>query len=511
MFWRKNKKQKTEINENAIVIEDSKNSEQTKLTVVWQVIKNNKGIILAGLVAIIILLLPSPQPFYFGDRVIELTLEGQKMIALLAVIIIIFITEALPIGGLVALVYSWVVFLGIGDPKTVASIFSHDAAWFLIGALMIASVLTKYGLHKRVLVIIFKIAGNKIRNIVLGIVGFCAIASAFIADHTIAALMLPVVLAIINLLGGFKKIPNLSKLLLFSIAYGAAVGGLSAPSGGGRNVLMIGFLEDNLGVSIGFGSWMLMGFPITLILIPIISFWLLKVFKPEVTDLKEAIGQIREEIQVQPMKRKEWMTVIIFLFILILWIFKSSLGIGMIALFGSLLFLIFGLAKWEDYQKINWGIGLLYFGAVGFGFMLRSTGAATWLGAKIALGASSLLNISGGLPMVGLATGIMTFFTEIMADGPAVASIGPVMLELAILTGTDPIVLGVAVAMSSAFAMTLIIATPPNAIIYGSGYLKAKDFLKAGIGLNLICLVVLMLVVYFWWGKILNVGIDGFY
>ncbi len=481
-----------------------------KWNTVWLIVKEKYGLIIAALAAIVIMLLPAPAPFAFGGQIITLSCHGQQMVALLAVVIIVFITEAMPIGMLIALVYSWIVFLGIAEPKKCASIFSHDAAWFLVGALMIASALTKYNIHKRILVLILKVVGNKVRNIVLGIVTFCSISAAFIADHTIAALMLPIAIGIINTSGGFKKVPKLSKLLLFSIAYGCAIGGLASPSGGGRNVVMIGYIQDMFNVTIGYGRWLVMCMPITLILIPVISFWILRIYKPEITDLSQTVSAIKKEVQIRPMKVKEWTTLVIFLFILFLWVTKSNLGIGMIAMFGGLLFLFFGLTTWKDYQKINWGIGMLYFGAVGFGSVLRSTGAATWLAAKAVSAGSSLFHITDGLPLVGLSTFFTTCFTEIMADGPAMASIGPVLVEMAKLTGTDPVVLGVACACASAFAMCLIIATPPNAIIYGSGYLKAKDFLKAGLGLNIVCLIVLMLVVKFWWG-FLGVGINGFH
>ena len=355
-----------------------------------------------------------------------------------------------------------------------------------------------------------KIVGSKTKYISLGIISFCAICAAFISEHTIAALMLPIGLALIHISGGYKNVPNLSKLFLFSIAFGCAIGGLGTPSGGGRNVLMIGFLEDIYGVRIGYGSWMVMALPIVFILIPVLWLILLRTFKPEIPDLKESYSFMKKEMRTSKMGVKEWMVVGIFLTILTLWVSQSHLGIGMIALFGAMLFIMFGLVEWKDYQNINWGIALLYFGAIGMGKCLQITGAATWLAGKALVTIGHIIPIQGKMVVAGISSSLTALCTNTMADGPTVATIGPVLLEVAKLTGVDPVFLGVIIACSSAFAFMLIVGTPANAIVYGSGYLRAKDFIKAGAFMTFVAIAVLLLVAYFWWG-FLDVGISGFH
>jgi len=189
-------------------------------------IRKRYGIIITIIVAIFILSMPQPQPLEFAGKTIVLSLAGKRMLALLASLVVIFITEALPIGTTVGIVYAWIVFFGILPDGQAAKLFSHDAAWFLVGALMIAQVLIKYGIHKRILFLIMKVVGSKTKYISLGIITFCALSAAFIAGHTIAALMLPIGLALIHVNGGFKSAPNLSKLFLFSIAFGCSIGGV---------------------------------------------------------------------------------------------------------------------------------------------------------------------------------------------------------------------------------------------------------------------------------------------
>lgn len=473
-------------------------------------IRKRYGIIITIIVAIFILSMPQPQPFEFAGKTIVLSLAGKRMLALLASLVVIFITEALPIGVTVGIVYAWIVFFEILPDGQAAKLFSHDAAWFLVGALMIAQVLIKYGIHKRILLVIMRVVGSKTKYISLGIITFCALSAAFIAGHTIAALMLPIGLALIHINGGFKSVPNLSKLFLFSIAFGSSIGSLGTPSGGGRNVLMIGFLEELFDVRIGYGSWMIMALPIVIILIPCLWLLLLKIFKPELSDLHETSEKIQKEMRMSPMGMKEWMVIIIFLSILFLWFTKSNLGIGMIALSGATLFIIFGLVDWKDYQEINWGIALLYFGAIGLGTSLQMTGAATWLAAKSLSLVEHIIPLNGEMTVTAIGVVMTSGMTQVMSDGPCVAIVGPILLESARLSGIDPVFFGIAIAISSAFAFMLTIGTPANAIVYSSGHLRPKDFFKAGFLIYIVALIVLLIIAYFWWG-ILGVGINGFH
>lgn len=474
-----------------------------------EIFKGNYGILLAGLVGFTILSLPSPDPVQIGSKIIELSVTGQNTLALLGVIFVIFITEALPIGASIALIYAWIVFFNIVPAKNAAEIFSHDAVWFLIGALMMAEVLVKYGIHKRILVLILRLVGSKVKFISLGIIAFCAISASFIAEHTIAALMLPIGIALIQLNGGYSKVPNLSKLIMLSIAFGAGVGGLGSPSGGGRNVIMMGFLEDIYNVNIGYGSWMIMAMPIVIVLIPVIWVILHSIFKPEVSDLKESFERIKEEMHSSKMAAKDWGVVVIFLTVLFLWFTSSEHGIGMIAMFGSLVYIIVKLARWADYQKINWGIALLYFGAIGLGKALIMTGAASWLGAKF-LNTVGLMGISGGFALIMACGVLVCLFSQTMSNGPCIAAIGPTLLEAAKFAGVDPIVVGIGASIASTFAFILIIGCPPNAIVSASGFLRARDFRNSGALVAIISLIVMGFFIYFWW-SFLGVGIDGFH
>jgi len=372
---------------------------------------------------------------------------------------------------------------------------------------MMAQIIIKFNLHKRLMLVIMKVVGTKTTHLVFGIIAFCAIAAAFVADHLIAAMMLPIVLVIIHAEGGFQKIPRLSKLLLFAVAYGATIGGIGTPSGGGRNVIMMGIIEDFAGVSINYGTWLLMVFPMVLILIPILTFILIKRWKPEVRDLKDISTKLQREMRMQRITMNEILTFLIFIFVLYMWIFQSQFGIGMITLLGSVLFLAFGLAEWKDYQSINWNIPMLYFGAIGLGTVLKTTNAAQWLGAKFLVIIGTVIPTDSIYVLFVQVLG-MALFTETIAAGPAVATIGPVLLGSSMLAGIDAVVAGVAIAIASSFAFLFVIGTPPNTIIYGSGYVKIRDFLTTGIFIEIIALILLALFIVFWW-PLLGIGVGG--
>lgn len=443
-----------------------------------------------------------------------LSRDGQLMIGLLGFLIVIFITESLPIGAVVGIVYGWVVFFGILSPEKIAPLFSSDAAWFLVGALMMAEVVIKYNIHKRILLFILKIVGSRVSYLVVGLVTFCAISAAFIASHMITAMMLPIVLVVASTVtGGIEENPQLTKLLLFSICFGANIGSLGSPSGGGRNIVMLNLINKIGGVNLGYGQWVLMCLPITLILIPITSYFLLLRWKPKKKSLDKSIERIREEIAMREMSISEWIVSGIFLFILYLWLFHSNLGIGMISLFGAVLFLIFDLAEWEDYQKINWNIPMLFFGAIGLGTALAKVGAAKYLAARLLSAAGEIIPMSAKALVMFQST-VMSLFSQIMANGPTAATLGPVLMESSNLLNINPVSLGVALAVSTAFAYLFVIGTPPNAIIYGSGYVDAKDFITTGIFMYIISMIVLWLMISFWWPflgvEIGKAGIGGF-
>ncbi len=427
------------------------------------------------------------------------------MLALLAFFVITFVSEALPVGASFPLVLTWIIFFGVRPPIEAIASFAHDSALFIMGALMMARVLVRRDLHQRALTLFLRMAPPRVPALLAVVMVFAAMSSAVISDHTVAALLLPVGTTLVVAAGGVREHPRLAKLFMLAIAFSCAIGGMATPSGGSRNVIMMAYLQDIAGVQVSYRMWLAMALPITVILIPIVGVILFFLYRPERQDLRHVEEQVVHRMQRNgSMDTGDWTTLGIFALVLVAWItVGEQYGIGLIAIGGALVYLLVGLADWdEDYQHINWGIVLLYFAAIAFGRALDASGAASWLADRVMLQVQTRLGLESGIRLALSSSVFMTLFSQTMSDGPAVALLGPVVLESARLTNSSPILVGMATALSSSFAYMMIIGTPANAIIYSSGYLEARDFLRAGFWVALVSLAVLLLVAALWWPRL---------
>lgn len=456
------------------------------------VLGERKWLFLAVALAALIWLLPLPP---------GLSEQGRRALALWAFVVICFLTEAISLPFVALAVGTYQVFTGLVSFQEAPRTFMDDAVFFIMGVLMMGAVLMKHHIHTRATLFMLKLCGTRVERVVLGVVAFCALGAAFFTEHAAVMIMFPIGVGLVSLSGGYRKAPNLAKLLMLAISYGVIVGGLAAPSGGARNALMVGFLS-NMGINVGYGYWMLMAFPLTLIMIPLVAYWLLALYPPEVADLREAVQAMEKEMEAaSPMSRQAWLAMAVFSSVVVCWVvFSHHFGAGNIAMAGVLLAAVLRLVDWGYLQqKTPWGVVCLYAGAISLGKMLISTGAAGWL-------AGQLLRLTGGtaaeegIYLLAVTASITALVTQTMADGPTVAALGPIFLKAAELSSVSPLAVGVATSLASAFSYLLVIATPANAIVYGAGFLKTRDFLVAGTVLLLISLVLLVtFLANFWW------------
>ena len=302
------------------------------------------------------------------------------------------------------------------------------------------------------------------------------------------------------------------------------IGGPGAPSGGARNVIMVGYLRDMFGYDIGFFQWVTYCFPFVVVMIPVAWILINWLFKPRVHSLAPAMDHLRNEIvRMGRWNAKQIWALIIFVAMLFLWFTEKDLyeagilpiriGVGVVAVGGAIAYLLAGVVNWRDYQqKVDWGVVWLYAGAIIFGRTLDSTGAAYWL-ARTATDALAPLGMDSGLPLLAVSNGLTAVVTNLMADGPAAAAIGPVTLNIAALVHPGSTFLpfmAMSTAIASSFAYCLIIGTPPNAIIYSSGYVTAKDFLRIGVTLWVASQIVLLALNAFYWQFRGFGGLPGF-
>ena len=431
-------------------------------------------------------------------------------------VVFCFLTECIPLPGVAFCIGLILVFTGVISRKEVAMLYWSDACWFIMGSLMFATAFVKTGVDKRVCLMLFKkLAVPNVKWITLIFFMIITPLAAFISDHALAAMFLPIGMLLYqnSLTEETPEDLELAKMLMIAIAMACNLGGPGAPSGGARNVIMMTYLTDMFGFDIGYFQWVTYCFPFVIIMIPIGWFFVNWRFKPKIHSLAPAMNHLQNEIsKMGKWNKKQILALIIFVVMVFGWftekaffnigIYPVRLGIGVIAVAGAIAYLLSGIVNWRDYQeKVDWGVVWLYAGAIIFGRTLDSTGAAYWL-ARTVIDALAPLGMDSGLPLMAVSNGLTSILTNLMADGPAAAAVGPIALNMAGLVhpGTTYLpFMAMSTAIASSFAYCLIIGTPPNAIVYASGYLEPKDYLRVGIPIWFAVNIVLLLITAVYW------------
>ena len=459
-----------------------------------RLVVERKWLLIGFIIGAIILALPLPP---------DLTQEGMAVLAITVVATVFFITEAVPLPTVALMIAVFQVLL-LGIPsREVARSFMSDSVFFIMGSLMLAVAIVKQNLDRRIALFILSLTGPSIVRIVFGVVTVSAIIASFIGEHTVAAMMLPVGITLVRLTADRprEKIPELAALLMFSIAYGCSIAGIGTPSGGARNAIMMGYWQEFGIAQIGYLDWMIYCYPMVLLQIPILVAILLLTFRPEIRDLTPALDTLREQVQEEgPMSGQAWVAIFLFAVTLVGWITVSgTLGMGTVALMGVCLYLSLGLVRWEDIStNVNWGVVLLYGGAISLGVQMKDSGAAEWV-ARTVLNLLAPVGAGHGVGLAAAVSGLTTLMTNTMSNGAAVAVLGPITLNMAQHSGDSPIAIGLVTAVSSAFAYFTVVGTPACTIVYASGYLKTTDFLKVGWRMFIASFLLILLVSQVYW------------
>ena len=452
-------------------------------------ISRKKWLVTAFFISISIFYLPTPE---------GLSSEGHRTLIIVLTALILIISESIPLPAVAMLILIMEVILGVDTPDGVASSFMSDAVFFIMGSLMLAVSIVHQGLDKRLALAIINITGNKTWRIAFGFVAISAIMSSFIGEHTVAAMMLPVALSLIrNASSDTGKATKLSTLLLFSIAYGCAIGSIGTPSGGGRNVIMIGYLSEfGLG-KISYLEWMKYAYPIMILEIPIAVAILWFTFTPNQKIMDSAVRKLKVNVAKSgKLNNNQMMAIIVFILVFLGWVFLSPIiGLGIVALIGVFFYLSFRLIEWQDItRRTNWGVIILFGAAISLGIQMKQTGAALW-GAENAL--YSLQFIFQDLDTVRWLFSVVLsgILTNLLSNAATVAVLGPIVLDM----GGNPIILGMATSISSAFAYLTIVASPTCMIIHSTGLVTSNDYFKAGWKLFLASIFLLFLTSTFYW------------
>ena len=456
-------------------------------------VTRKKWLILAFLLSISFFYIPSPE---------GLTPEGHRTLIIVLVALVLIISESIPLPAVAILILIMEVILGVDTADGVASSFMSDAVFFIMGSLMLAVSIVYQGLDKRLALGVINITGNKTWRIVLGFVTISALLSSFIGEHTVAAMMLPVALALIRNAGlETGKPTRLSTVLLFSIAYGCAIGSIGTPSGGGRNVIMIGYLSEFGMAELSYLTWMKFAYPMLLLEIPIAAIVLWYTFTPSQKIMDSAVRKLKVQVaKTGDLTVNQFMAIGIFLLVFVGWVFLSPfIGLGIVALSGVFLYLSFGLIEWQEINRnTNWGVILLFGSAISLGIQMKETGAALWV-AEGTLHYLEIIFQDAAVVRWFVSVVITGILTNLLSNAATVAVLGPIVLDM----GGNPLITGIMTSIASSFAYLTIVASPTCMIIHSTGLITSSDYLKAGWKLFIISVVLLLLISMFYWPVLL--------
>ena len=425
-----------------------------------------------------------------------------------------WVTESVPIAITALLPIILFPMTGAVDLQTTTASYGHKYIFLYMGGFMLAIAIEKWNLHKRIALNIIKIIGTNISKIILGFMVATAFLSMWISNTATAVMMLPIAMSIVAQLQdnpNTEKNENLifGKALMLSIAYSASIGGMATLIGTPPNLVFAGYVEETYGIEITFLQWFKFGVPIAIPLLVIAWLYLTKfAFKfkqKEFPGGKEEINRLL--VLIGPMKREEKLVSSIFVLTAFCWITRSFILqeffpfiddtiIAMTA--GILLFVVPAsdfkkrLITWEDAVKLPWGIILLFGGGMALAAGFQITGLASWLGAQMSVfqGLSLLL-------LVFVVITLVNFFTEFTSNLATTAMLLPILAPIAISLNINPYMLMVACTIAASCAFMMPVATPPNAVVFGSGYLRIPDMIKSGIWMNIISILFLTLMVYY--------------
>ncbi|WP_339904966.1 DASS family sodium-coupled anion symporter [uncultured Cyclobacterium sp.] len=463
---------------------------------------------------------------YAGISPEGLSPEGVSLLAVTFWIAIWWITEAIPIAATALLPLVVFPLTGIMDLKPTSIPYSDPMVLLYMGGFMIAVSIEKWNLHKRIALTIISYLGTDFKRIILGFMVATAFLSMWISNTATSLMMLPIAIAVVVQMAqsneGIKN--NLGQSLMLGIAYSASIGGMATIIGTPTNIILIGVVNSTYGVEISFAEWMLVSFPISCLLLIVCWYFLVNhAFKfPENLRMSGGKEEINRQLKsLGPISTQEKKVLWVFLGVSFSWISRSFLlqayvpvlNDTIIALSGVLLLFVIpagngkkeNLLDWKVAEKIPWGILILFGGGLALAEGFQETGLANWIGEQFVL----LKNVPFWIFLLIIIAAV-NFLTEITSNVATASMLLPILSAVALAMGVHPFGLMIGATLAASCAFMLPVATPPNAVVFGSGYLTIPVMMRTGIFLNLLSIVLILLVTLFYLPLVWNISLLNF-
>ncbi|MEX2124188.1 MAG: DASS family sodium-coupled anion symporter [Woeseia sp.] len=462
------------------------------------------GVVLGVLTFVLMLFLPAPA---------GLDVAAWRVAAVAMTMAILWMTEAVPLAATALLPLALFPTLGVAPIDEVAAPYANPLVFLFLGGFLIALSIERWNLHRRIaLTVVYRVGAREDFQIG-GVMLATAAISMWVSNTATTIMMLPVALSIISRDADGAIDPakrEFASALLLSVAYGASIGGVATLVGTPPNAFFAGFMLETYDVEIGFGQWMLIGVPVAVVMLAFSWLLLTRVLytirRQELTGARASIREALREMGALSSAEKRIAGV--FAATAALWISRPLLSNQFpalhlsdtsIAIAGALsLFVIPSgrmkgefLLNWEYAERLPWGVLLLFGGGLTLAAAIAGSGLADWIGMQLtALGAWPIIML------VLVVTVLVLLFSELASNTATAATFLPVAAALAVSIGEDPLRLAVPAALAASFGFMLPVATPPNAIVFGSGFVTVQQMLRAGIWLDLCGVVVIVGSVY---------------
>lgn len=474
------------------------------------------GLFLGPALFLLMLLVPTPA---------GMSEPAQKMAAVALLMATWWMCESIPIPATSLLPIALFPLLGIMTTQKATAPYANHLIFLFMGGFIIALSMQRWNLHRRIAMNIVRAVGFSPGRLIFGFMVATAALSAFVSNTATTVMMMPIGLAIISHVIDEGKKEGLDRDIDFSpekfafglnlmlgIAYAASIGGMATLIGTPPNTVLAGYLTKTYGYEITFAAWLKVGIPLVAILLPLCWLWLTRVANP--MKLKKVPGGrdlINAELKAMGrMNAGERWTALIFAMTALGWIFRKQMGFlfadpklvtdAAIAMTGALLLFLIPVnlkrnefvMDWHWATKMPWGVLILFGGGLAMAAGFKETKLANWIGGQV-----SLLDQAPVLVLMIAVATLIIFLTELTSNTATTAMVMPILAAVAVGLGQNPLLLLVPAAIAASCAFMLPVATPPNAIVFGSGYVTIPQMAKSGFGLNLIGIVVTVALSYF--------------
>ena len=450
-----------------------------------------------------VLLLPAPE---------GMSEQAWRTTAVATLMAIWWVSEAVPIAATALVPLVLFAPLGILPLNDAASAYGNPVIFLFMGGFIVALAMERWELHRRIAISVVRAMGVRPDRLVLGVMLATGFVSMWVSNTATAVMMLPIALSLVRLQrpdgrpAADAEERNFAVNLLLAVAYAASIGGLGTLIGTPPNALLAGYMLESYGIQIGFGQWMLVGVPLVAVMLPLAWLLLTRVIYPlrsqEIPGGRAALDA--EYRKLGPVSPAEKRIAIIFLVTATLWVTRPLLGpyvpglddAGIAVAAALATFLIPAgrgqrpLMDWKTAERLPWGALVLYGGGLALAAAVTDSGLAGWIGESVqGFGWSALA-------MVLTVTVAMIFLTELTSNTATAAAFLPLVTSMAVGLGESPFLLAVPAVIAASCGFMMPVGTPPNAIVYASGHVTMPQMARAGVWLNLACVVAIVAVMY---------------